>query len=80
MIQQRTVEERLQMIEEYLLEIKLMLRPSSLSQKQVREQEVLMSVKDVAKLVNVDGNVVTISLITCASLSAVDFTLVDTRF
>jgi len=58
MIQQRTVEERLQMIEEYLLEIKLMLRPSSLSQKQVREQEVLMSVKDVAKLVKVDGNVV----------------------
>jgi len=57
-----------------------MLRPASLSQKQVSEQEVLMSVKDVAKLVNVDGNVVTISLITCASLSAVDFTLVDTRF
>ena len=48
MVQQRTVEERLQMIEEYLLEIKLMLRPASLSQKQVSEQEALISVKEMS--------------------------------
>jgi len=36
------------MIEEYLLEIKLMLRPASLSQKQVSEQDALISVKEMS--------------------------------
>jgi excisionase family DNA binding protein len=58
MVQQRTVEERLQMIEEYLLEIKSMLRPASISKQQTSEQETLISVKDVAKLVKCDSAVV----------------------
>lgn len=58
MVQQRTVEERLQMIEEYLLEIKLLLKPASISQQQTSEEETLISVKDVAKLVKVDSTVV----------------------
>jgi excisionase family DNA binding protein len=58
MVQQRTVEDRLQMIEEYLLEIKLMLRPASISQQQTSEQEILISVKDVAKMVKCDIAVV----------------------
>ncbi len=58
MVQQKTVEERLQMIEEYLLEIKSMLRPAAVSKKQISKQEVLMSVKEVAKMVKVDSAVV----------------------
>ena len=58
MVQQRTVEDRLQMIEEYLLEIKSMLRPASISKQQTSEQETLISVKDVAKLVKCDSAVV----------------------
>jgi excisionase family DNA binding protein len=58
MVKQRTVEERLQTIEEYLLEIKLMLRPASISQQQTSDQETLISVKDVAKIVKCDSTVV----------------------
>ena len=58
MVKQRTVEERLQMIEEYLLEIKSMLKPDAVSQQQTSDQEVLISVKDVAKLVKCDSAIV----------------------
>jgi len=58
MIQQRTVEEMLQIVEDYLLEIKSMLRLAPISQQQISEHEILMSVKDVAKLVKVDSAVV----------------------
>ena len=58
MVKQRTVEERLQIIEEYLLEIKVMLKPAAVSQQQTSEQETLMSVNDVAKMVKVDSAVV----------------------
>ena len=46
------------MIEDYLLEIKSMLKPVSVSRKQVSEHEVLMSVKDVANLLKSDAAVV----------------------
>ena len=58
MIQQRTIEEMLQIVEGYLLEIKSMLRLAPISQQQISEHEILMSVKDVAKLVKVDSAVV----------------------
>ena len=46
------------MIEDYLLEIKGMLKPVSVNRKQVNEQDLLMSVKDVANLVKSDIAVV----------------------
>jgi len=58
MVKQRTVEERLQMIEQYLLEIKAMLKPDAVSQQQISDQEVLISVKDVATMVKCDIAVV----------------------
>jgi len=57
-MQQRTVEERLQRIEEYLLEIKSLLKPAVPNQNRISEQEVLMTVKEVAQLVKVDSAVV----------------------
>jgi excisionase family DNA binding protein len=58
MITSRSVEERLQTIEEYLLEIKSMLKPATISQKQIIEPEGLISVKDAAKLGKIDSVVI----------------------
>jgi excisionase family DNA binding protein len=58
MVKQRTVEERLQIIEGYLMEIKAMLKPDAVSQQQIGDQEVLISVKDVARMVKCDIAVV----------------------
>ena len=55
MVRQRTVEERLQMIEEHLLEIKSMLMPATIKENLATVHEVLMSVKEVAEMMKIDS-------------------------